>query len=120
MAVPARSAGLMSLVRSLALELAPHGVRVNAVVPGSIEGAMIPRERWPALAARIPAFEALRVASAWAGYYEMNSFDHNGLAGPAPAGQRFDASALRTPIGPPNRVAIFSRHCGRGRRSGHC
>lgn len=39
---------------------------------------------WPALAARIPAFEALRVASAWAGYYEMNSFDHNGLAGPAP------------------------------------
>ncbi len=39
---------------------------------------------WPALAARIPAFEALRVASAWAGYYEMNIFDHNGLAGPAP------------------------------------
>lgn len=39
---------------------------------------------WPALAARIPAFEALRVASAWAGYYEMNTFDHNGLAGPAP------------------------------------
>jgi NAD(P)-dependent dehydrogenase (short-subunit alcohol dehydrogenase family) len=29
-------------------------VRVNAVVPGSIEGAMIPRERWPELAARIP------------------------------------------------------------------
>ncbi len=39
---------------------------------------------WPALAARVPAFEALRVQSAWAGYYEMNGFDHNGLAGALP------------------------------------
>jgi FAD-dependent oxidoreductase domain-containing protein 1 len=39
---------------------------------------------WPALAARVPAFEALRVRSAWAGYYEMNTVDHNGLAGPLP------------------------------------
>jgi FAD-dependent oxidoreductase domain-containing protein 1 len=39
---------------------------------------------WPALAARIPAFEALRVRSAWAGYYEMNTFDHNALAGALP------------------------------------
>ncbi len=39
---------------------------------------------WPALAARVPAFEALRVRSAWAGYYEMHLFDHNGLAGAVP------------------------------------
>ena len=39
---------------------------------------------WPALAARVPAVEALRVQSAWAGYYEMNGFDHNGLAGALP------------------------------------
>ena len=39
---------------------------------------------WPRLAAHVPAFEALRVRSAWAGYYEMNGFDHNGLAGPVP------------------------------------
>lgn len=50
----ASKAGLLSLVKSLAIELAPDGVRVNAVVPGSIEGTMIPRERWPELAARIP------------------------------------------------------------------
>ncbi len=39
---------------------------------------------WPALSARVPAFEALRVVSAWAGYYEMNTFDHNGLVGAIP------------------------------------
>jgi FAD-dependent oxidoreductase domain-containing protein 1 len=39
---------------------------------------------WPTLAARIPAFEALRMRSAWAGYYEMNRFDHNGLVGALP------------------------------------
>lgn len=50
----ASKAALLSLVKSLAIELAPAGVRVNAVVPGSIEGAMIPRERWPELASRIP------------------------------------------------------------------
>jgi 3-oxoacyl-[acyl-carrier protein] reductase len=50
----ASKAALLSLVKSLAIELAPDGVRVNAVVPGSIEGAMIPRERWPELSARIP------------------------------------------------------------------
>jgi glycine/D-amino acid oxidase-like deaminating enzyme len=36
---------------------------------------------WPVLAERIPAFEALRLQSAWAGYYEMNMFDHNALVG---------------------------------------
>lgn len=50
----ASKAALLSLVKSLATELAPDGVRVNAVVPGSIEGTMIPRERWPELATRIP------------------------------------------------------------------
>ncbi|HEY3694019.1 SDR family NAD(P)-dependent oxidoreductase [Phenylobacterium sp.] len=32
----AAKAGLMSLVQSMALELAPHGIRVNAVAPGAI------------------------------------------------------------------------------------
>jgi FAD-dependent oxidoreductase domain-containing protein 1 len=36
---------------------------------------------WPALAARIPAFEAAKLERAWAGYYEMNVFDHNGIVG---------------------------------------
>ncbi len=39
---------------------------------------------WPALAARIPAFEQLRVINAWAGYYEYNTVDQNGIVGAHP------------------------------------
>lgn len=37
---------------------------------------------WPALAARIPQFEALKVQREWAGHYDMNTFDHNAIVGP--------------------------------------
>lgn len=40
--------------------------------------------QWASLAHRIPALAALRVERAWAGYYEMNSFDHNAVIGPHP------------------------------------
>jgi FAD-dependent oxidoreductase domain-containing protein 1 len=50
----------------------------------AVDHALFDEWLWPTLAARIPAFEALRVRSAWAGYYEMNTFDHNGLVGALP------------------------------------
>ena len=42
-------------------------------------------ELWPALAARIPAFEEAKLERAWAGYYEVNDFDHNAIVGPHPS-----------------------------------
>ena len=36
---------------------------------------------WPLLATRIPAMEELRVQRAWAGHYEVNTLDHNGVVG---------------------------------------
>lgn len=37
---------------------------------------------WPRLAHRVPALAAVKVINAWAGHYDYNTFDHNGILGP--------------------------------------
>lgn len=44
---------------------------------------------WPALAARSPAFEAIKVVNQWAGHYDFNRLDHNLIVGRHPEVSNF-------------------------------
>lgn len=57
--------------------------------PLDVDHALFGDVLWPALAARVPAFEAVRVTGSWAGYYEVNTFDHNGIVGRHPGVRNF-------------------------------
>ena len=48
---------------------------------------------WPPLAARVPAFEAIRVTSAWCCHYDFNTLDENAIVGPAPGLDNFHVLA---------------------------
>lgn len=66
---------------------APPRIDADDVPLDAVDHALFEEHIWPVLASRIPSFDALRVISSWAGYYEMNTFDHNGLVGPVPGWQ---------------------------------
>lgn len=48
---------------------------------------------WPALAERIPAFEAIRLVNAWACHYDVNTLDENAIVGRPPALENFYLAA---------------------------
>jgi glycine/D-amino acid oxidase-like deaminating enzyme len=62
----------------------PRGEDCDDVPLDQIDHGLFDEFVWPRLAARVPAFEAVRVTGAWAGYYEFNTFDQNGLVGALP------------------------------------
>ncbi|MCW3475314.1 NAD(P)/FAD-dependent oxidoreductase [Limobrevibacterium gyesilva] len=53
--------------------------------PLEVDETMFHERIWPVLAERVPALERLKITGSWAGYYELNLFDHNGVVGPHPA-----------------------------------
>ena len=64
------------------------GIQPAADADGDADGDFEPQHAlmedvyWPLLATRIPAMEQLRLNRAWAGHYEVNTLDHNGVVGP--------------------------------------
>jgi len=86
----------------LPLTVDPSGVYVRSEGAGYICGASPPEDAeppaddfevdhgffedaiWPVLAARIPAFAAIRPGGAWAGHYDFNTFDQNAIVGRLP------------------------------------
>lgn len=48
-----------------------------------LEVDQVPYEErmWPLIAHRMPPFEAVKFTSSWAGLYEVNTLDHNGIVG---------------------------------------
>ena len=49
-----------------------------------VDHTLFDERLWPALARRVPGFEALRLHAAWAGHYDVNTLDHNVILGAHP------------------------------------
>ena len=71
--------------RYLISGMSPPAERDPDGAPLEVDHALFEDTIWPILAERVPALERLRVVSSWAGYYEYNTVDQNGLVGPHPA-----------------------------------
>eukprot|EP00117_Sycon_ciliatum_P032857 scpid56148/ scgid25401/ FAD-dependent oxidoreductase domain-containing protein 1 len=55
----------------------------------SVDYAFFEETLWPLIANRAPVFESLKLKNAWAGYYDYNTFDQNGIIGRHPVVSNF-------------------------------
>jgi glycine/D-amino acid oxidase-like deaminating enzyme len=92
---PTAVPGCPLVIDPTGLWLRPEGDRFLCGVPADpdpdvspddfeVDHGLFERIAWPILAHRVPAFEAVRVTSAWAGHYDYNVFDQNAFVGPVP------------------------------------
>ena len=62
----------------------PRSMRSPTDLDWEVDHAWFEERIWPALAERVPLFEAIKVISAWMGHYDYNALDQNAVIGPHP------------------------------------
>lgn len=62
----------------------PDSLNEPSVKDLSVDDQFFETNVWPTLAKRVKDFESLKVTSSWAGFYDYNFFDQNGIIGPHP------------------------------------
>ena len=70
--------------RGFVCGISPPGEQDPECFDFEVQHTLFDTVLWPALAARVPGFEAARVHNAWAGHYDVNTFDHNAILGAHP------------------------------------
>lgn len=86
-------AGMPAVIAPNGVFCRPEGLQFLSTIEPEIDGVAdredytvvaseFEEHIWPTLAEMIPAFEAIKVVRSWAGHYEFNSFDQNGIVGP--------------------------------------
>ena len=78
-------------------------------LPLEVDRRQFEDEIWPALARRVPAFDAVKVSRAWAGYYEVNTFDHNAILGAHPEVPNFCSPTASADTGSSSRLPSGGR-----------
>ena len=93
-----RPCGMPLVIDPSGLWFRPEGAQTICGVPPEADPDEPPLECewqrfesvvWPALASRVPAFEAAKLVGGWAGYYDYNILDQNGIVGPVPGLDNF-------------------------------
>ena len=65
----------------------------DAAADFEVDWSIFDETIWPALAHRVPLFEAIKPGRAWAGHYDMNIFDHNAIVGRLPGADNLFVAA---------------------------